>query len=62
MARWGRAKRMCRAMPALVTAAHPHHTEANPSTVSLAITATATRLTAPKRTTWQEPSIRAVHS
>jgi hypothetical protein len=34
-------------MAALETAAHPHHTGANPETVSRAMTMTATRLTTP---------------
>ena len=51
IARCGLPRRMCRATTPLVTAAHPHHTEAKPSTVSLAMMATATRLTTPKTTT-----------
>jgi hypothetical protein len=38
-------------MAALETAAHPHHTEANPETVSRAMTMTAMRLTTPKSAT-----------
>ena len=39
------------AKAALETAAHPHHTEANPEMVSRAMTMTATRLTMPKSAT-----------
>jgi hypothetical protein len=38
-------------MAALETAAHPHHTEAKPETVSLAMMITATRLTMPNAAT-----------
>jgi uncharacterized protein (TIRG00374 family) len=48
---WGLAKRQCSVTAALETAAQPHHTEANPETVSRAMTMTATRLTTPKRAT-----------
>jgi AcrR family transcriptional regulator len=48
---WGLAKRQCKVMAALETAAHPHHTEANPEIVSRAMMMTATRFTAPKSTT-----------
>ena len=44
----GLAKRQCNATAALVMAAHPHHTEANPEMVSRAMTMTANRLTMPK--------------
>jgi TetR/AcrR family tetracycline transcriptional repressor len=49
----GLAKRQCSAMPALETAAHPHHTEANPEMVSRVIMMTATRLTTPNSATMQ---------
>jgi hypothetical protein len=40
---------------ALETAAHPHHTEANPEMVSWAMTTTAIRLTTPNSTTLRYP-------
>jgi hypothetical protein len=49
--RTGSGKAQCSVMAALETAAHPHHTEANPETVSRAMTMTATRLATPKMTT-----------
>jgi hypothetical protein len=45
------AKRQCSVMAALETAAHPHHTEAKPETVSRAMMTTAIRLTTPNSTT-----------
>jgi hypothetical protein len=39
---------MCRAIAQLVSAAHPHQREANPSITRTASTATAIRLTRPK--------------
>lgn len=45
------AKRQCSVIAALETAAHPHHTEANPEMVSRAMTTTAIRLTTPNSTT-----------
>jgi hypothetical protein len=44
-------KRQCSVMAALETAAHPHHTEANPEIVSWAMMTTAIRLTTPNSTT-----------
>lgn len=44
-------KRQCSVMAALETAAHPHHTEAKPETVSRAMITTAIRLTMPNSTT-----------
>jgi hypothetical protein len=44
-------------MAALETAAHAHQTDANPETVSRAMTMTAPRLTAPKTTTLRYPDI-----
>lgn len=49
----GLAKRQCSVMAALEIAAQPHHTEANPETVSLAMMMTATRLTTPKIATFR---------
>lgn len=47
----GSANRQSSTMAALETAAHPHHTEAKPKTVSRAMTMTAARFTTPKITT-----------
>src|ERR1035437_4350108 len=44
----GLENRMCRAIAQLVSAAHPHQREANPSITRTASTATAIRLTRPK--------------
>jgi hypothetical protein len=44
-------KRQCSVMAALETAAHPHHTEANPEMVRRAMMTTAIRLTTPNSTT-----------
>ena len=48
---WGLATRQCNVMAALVMAAQPHHTEAKPEMVSLAMMMTAMRLTTPKSAT-----------
>jgi len=50
VALWGLAQRMCHVIAALASAAWKHHSDVNPSAVSLAGAITTARLARPKTT------------